>query len=303
MALTATKRLARTDVALQQAMHRMHPGQVGLDLGDHPLLGARQLVRQRVAQPVDQLAGDVVADAQRLALERPLAHDQHGLHPQQLVERQPSASPCLVGHRLGQVDEPQRVGAIEQAQPLLHRPRHRVGDAPSRAALERVLDEAGDLPRGERHLLALRVDRHDAAGAVADEVDDRVGHLQPAAVHLGLAEQRDVQPFVQLLLAPWLVEEGDGEPAAAVADHRGDHRLAVAGDPLGDAAHGDEHQRLLARLEVAHPRLVGAVDPTPRVEGQEVEDRRDAERLQRRLLALADTAQPFDADARRARAG
>ena len=65
--------------------------------------------------------------------------------------------------------------------------------AAPRAALEGVLDPAGELPRRELDLLALRVDRHDAPGAVADQVDDRVGHLQPTSVRVDLAEQRDLR--------------------------------------------------------------------------------------------------------------
>ena len=44
------QRLAGTDVALQQAMHRMRTGEVVLDLGDRSSLGGGELERQRGVQ-------------------------------------------------------------------------------------------------------------------------------------------------------------------------------------------------------------------------------------------------------------
>ena len=97
--------------------------------------------------------------------------------------------------RLGQVDAVERRRAVDAARSAgARRRRERVGDAPRAAACASASSTQPAISHvDQRGLLALRVDRHDATGAVADEVDDRVGHLQPAAVHLGLAEQRDLQ--------------------------------------------------------------------------------------------------------------
>ena len=101
-------RLARADVALQQPVHRVRRGEVGVDLADHPPLGGRQREAQRGVEPAHQLAAGLVADADGVALHRPLAHHEHELHPQQLVERQPAPGLLLVGDRLRQVDVVQR---------------------------------------------------------------------------------------------------------------------------------------------------------------------------------------------------
>ena len=85
------------------------------------------------------------------------------------------------------------------------------------------------------------------------------------------------RPSLQLALAPRLVEEHDPHPARAVADVDGHHRAAVAGRALRDRPHRDEHERLLTGHEVADPGLVRAVDPAPRVGGDQVEHRVDAD--------------------------
>ena len=278
-------------------MHRVRTRHVRLDLGNRALLRARELVRQRCPQPCGEFTRGVVADRLRLTFERALAHHQDRLHPQQLVERQSPPRHFLLAHRLGHVDCAERVLAVDEAVAATHLERQRIGDAACRATLQRILDPAGDLPRAERGLLTLRVDRHDLAGAIADHVDDRVGHLQPAAVHVGLAEQRDLQALAQLLLAPGLVEEHHVQSTGAVADHGLDHRAPVAGDPLGDAAYGHQHQRLDAGREVTDARLVGAIHPPARVRGEQIEHGFDTDLTQRCELLLPHSLEPFDGDA------
>ena len=96
--------LARADVALQQPVHRVGGGEVGVDLGDHPLLGGGEREAERGVEALHQLAVDLVAQPDGVALHRPLAHDEHELHAQQLVERQPPPGLLLVGDRVRQVD-------------------------------------------------------------------------------------------------------------------------------------------------------------------------------------------------------
>ena len=143
-------RLAGADVALQQPVHRVRDGEVGVDLGDRPPLGAGERERQRRVEAPHELAADLVRDARAVALERALAQHQHQLDPQQLVERQPAPGLLLVAHRLGQVDLRERHAAVDEREPLRTALGHRVGDAALVAAPQRLLDQAGDLPRGQR---------------------------------------------------------------------------------------------------------------------------------------------------------
>jgi hypothetical protein len=64
------------------------------------------------------------------------------------------------------------------------------------------------VPRHDAGLLRLRVERHDPAGLVPDQVDDRVGHLTTATEQLHLAEQHRAHAGPQLAFAEGLVEEG-----------------------------------------------------------------------------------------------
>lgn len=64
----------------------------------------------------------------------------------------------------------------------------------------------------------------------------------------------------------------------------------------GDAAHGDEHERLLTGLQVADVALVGAIHPPARVGGEQVEDVVHAHLVERRELLVAHALQPVDTD-------
>ena len=110
-------RLAAAHVALQQAVHRVRAGQVALDLGDGPLLRPRQGEGQPLVEPSHQLAADLVADAEGVALEGPLAQHQHQLDAQQLVEGQPAPGLLLLADRLREVDAVQRGGPVDETEP------------------------------------------------------------------------------------------------------------------------------------------------------------------------------------------
>ena len=290
--------LARPDVALEQAVHRVRGGEIGVDLADHPLLRAGERVTEGGPEPLDELAGRGVGDAALLALQAPLAQDEGELHAQQLVEREAVPGDLLLPHRLREVDATQRRRPVGEAVLGAKVVGQRVGDAPLGAAAQRLLHPAGELPRRELRLLALGVDRDDPPGAVADEVDDRVRHLEPAPVGVGLAEEGDLQALGQLALAPRLVEEHDVHPARVVADRDVHHAPPVAGPARARRAHGRQHERLLARDQVGDARLAGAVDPATGVRGDEVEHRLDADLLERRLLLRPDPTQALDGDRR-----
>ena len=131
---------------------------------------------------------------------------------------------------------------------------------------------------------------------IANEIDNRVGHLQSAAVHLGLAEQCDLQTLPELFLPPRLVEEHDLQAPTAIADDGVDHGAAIAHRAFRHTAHTDQHQCFLTWQQVTDPRLVGAIHPTARIGREQVEHGVDANVVQRRQLLLADTLDPLHAD-------
>ena len=85
------------------------------------------------------------------------------------------------------------VHAPSPARPGPGGPRHGSGSgSTSVPARRRASATHADLPAGEAGLLRLGVDGNDPPGAVADQVDDRVGHLAPAPEALDLAEHHDL---------------------------------------------------------------------------------------------------------------
>ena len=267
----------------------MGAGEVGGDLAERPLLGGGERERQVLVEVADEppaaVAGGVL-DALRLALDRPLAQHQGELEAQQLVEHQPAPGLVALAQRLGGVDVAERPGAAGEVEAIEDGLGHRLGEVAG--PLEHLLHPAGLVPARDAVLLGLRVDRDDAARAVADQVDERVRHLPAALVAVDLAEQDRLRAGRQLPLAPRLVEERDPEVTGAVADVRGDQRLRArpAGAPPRDALHGDEDHRLLADPEVGQARLPGPVDVVARVVGEQVEHRLDAEGLLQRPRVL-----------------
>ncbi len=288
--------LAGTHVALQQPVHRVRCGEVGLDLVDRAQLGTGERVRQRVVEAMDEISVDFVLEAALLALHRPLAQHQDQLHPEELVECETPARLLLVLDALGQMDVGECVEARQQSESVTDVIGQRVVDAALTTATQRLFDPPGHLPGVDLCLLALRVDRHDATGAITDEVDHGVRHLQPAPVHVGLAEQRDLEPFAQLPLTPGLVEEHHLHASRAVADVGGHHRAAIARGPLGHRSNRGEYQRLVARNEIGDARLVRSIDPSPGVEGEQIEEVVDVDACQRRALLVTNALQPADID-------
>ena len=93
-------RLARADVALQQAVHGERPGHVGDDHGQGPALGLGELVgqagqeagHQRVAHPPGDLAGrHGVVQGAGIDLEGAPAQHQGQLQTEELVEHEAPA--------------------------------------------------------------------------------------------------------------------------------------------------------------------------------------------------------------------
>ena len=187
------------------------------------------------------------------------------------------------------VERPRAVDEIETVAPFA---RQWVGQlaCPS----QRLLHPATQLPGRETGLVRLGVDGHDAPGAVADEVDDRVGHLTSSAVGLELAEEHRVGAFLQLLGPPWLVEEGAAQVAGAVEDVDLDEGAALSGATRLHPLHRREHHGLVTDLEVLDGGLLRAVEVAARVVGEHVEDGLDLHRRQRLDLLGPDTLEHRD---------
>ena len=171
-------------------------GEVGLDLGDHPSLRAGERVRQRVVEAPHQLAVDACDGC--LATSRSssrLRSTSTSCTRSSSSNASRRRAVLLLARSTPAGGSPRSaVAAIDEAEPLAHRRGHRVGDAAlARSGASASSTQPAISQVSSCGLLALRVDRHDPAGAVADQVDDRVRHLQPAPVRVGLAEQGDLQ--------------------------------------------------------------------------------------------------------------
>ena len=74
--------LAGADVSLQEAVHRVRRGEVGLDLTDRPGLRRGERIRERVVEPADEFATDLVRQPTRRPFEFAFAEHEGELHPQ-----------------------------------------------------------------------------------------------------------------------------------------------------------------------------------------------------------------------------
>ena len=116
--------LARADVALQQAVHRVRPGEVVLDLADRPPLRAGELVRQRRRAGGRSSSPSTVW---RIAFD---SRSSGRLRITSVVCTRSSSSKasrrraCSFSRdRLGAVDRPERVAAVDQAEAASASPR------------------------------------------------------------------------------------------------------------------------------------------------------------------------------------
>jgi hypothetical protein len=132
--------LAGTHVALEETVHGVGTGQIGGDLGDHPLLGPGEGEGEPLVEAPDQLTRGVLGDAAGGALQGPLAQHEGQLHPQQLVEHQPLAGRLDLGHGLREVDAGESGGAVDEVVPVEQVVAQRLGQAPAAALAQRGLD-------------------------------------------------------------------------------------------------------------------------------------------------------------------
>ena len=154
-------RLARPDVALEEAVHRDGSRQIAEDLLQDAPLGRRR----REGQPpeearhhgrnwrcvtVDLGTSHLVLDPSLLRFHGAPTHDQGELEPEQLIEGQSPSSWHGLLHRRRRMDPPHRVGSVRQVETIQELLVERVSEPPS--PLERFGDEGPDLPAGQPHL-------------------------------------------------------------------------------------------------------------------------------------------------------
>jgi hypothetical protein len=222
--------LARADIALQQALHRMRRREVGGDLRAHPRLRPRGTERQRFEQSRGQ-QGARRQRHRRLGTAREPGAAQRELLHQQLLELHALPGGMLalleregVGVGRGMVQRMQGLGEAGQPQAVQPGGRQQFVE---RLALQRLCDQlaqgdladagGGGIDRGERIGQRL-AGRH---GAQA-----RMHHLEPEEAAARLAEQAHAPARRErFLLRGVEVEPARHQGAAVVGDPR--HQLAA----------------------------------------------------------------------------
>ena len=200
-------RLAGADVALQQALHRHRPGEIGVDLLDRALLVLGQRERQRRAVALDQLAGRGRA-ASRPRRRRASGRRRAAARGARRA-RGGGALPRPRAAAVGEVDRGDRVAAERQ---LERRPAAYRG---GRARGPRAPPARGRAAASRRNLLARRIDGREVGGRsrLAEVVA-----LHVEAVPAELAAQADWRAGRELLDEPRLVEPRRRDRAALVLD-------------------------------------------------------------------------------------
>ena len=286
--------LADADVALEQPVHRVRAGQVGLDVADGGDLALGQLEGQAGDEPVDERPVEHVPDASGRLLVGLLAKHEGQLDPQQLVEDQARSGDRMLVHRLGPVDPPESGGAVDEVEPVEHLVGHGIVEVDG--APQRLGNPAPEVLAVEPELVGLRVDGGDLEPVgLVEQVDLGVGQLLLAPEGGDLPEEHRLRPLGQLPGAPWLVEEGDHEGARAVGDP--ELGAGLAPPAAGDRArrhHPSEDPCVLVHPQVADRRLLGLVEIAPRIVGQDVEHRVHVELGQRLGPLRTDAVQDGD---------
>ncbi len=203
-----------------------------------------------------------------------------------------------MGHRLGPMDPPERIGTTHEIVAHQQLRRHGIGQAPTFGTSQRLGDPLGEVPGRHRGLLRQRVDRHDATRARPEQVDHRVGHLSTTGEQLDPTEHRDLAPVgvrpAELAFAPRLVEEGAAQRPAVVAQLGGDHGPAAPDPPRRHRRDPSHDQRILAGHQRRDARLVGPVDVAAGVVRQQGVQVVDAEPGESAALGGADPAESVD---------
>jgi hypothetical protein len=247
------KRLSRTHLALHQAIHGSGCRDIARDLGPDGRLVAGEHERQLRIEALEQPTRLRHARGRGLQLhQRPLL-EQCGLQHEGLLKAQGLLCRTPLDVLLRPMDELEGPRIGHQSAIAAYRSRH--GIIERRKRIEQHPDRLAELPGGHRR--RRRVDRHRLLGPPAgalrcglgvaprvislEQFIVGVGQLDGAAIVAHLAREDTAHPRLQIGLAPGLVEEGEGEDVAAIADRHledrplaGPHRALLHGEHLGD---------------------------------------------------------------------
>ena len=250
-------RLARADVALQEALHRGGAREVAVDLPDRLLLVRRERERQRLAVAVDELARLAECRRERALALGDTARDPD-LEDEQLLEREPLARRLSLVEVARPVYGGERVALQGQPLALAQLGGKRIGDVHRERKCG--VDDAPHRRGGD--LLGSRIHGSEVsgrAGLIADVVG--AGLEAPAAE---LAAQPDRRAGLETIGEPWLVEPGDADRRGAVVDSRDDPRAPPSAHrallDVEDASRDDDLLALAERCDrhLVRGRLVAA---------------------------------------------
>ncbi len=253
--------LARPDLSLQQSMHRVGCGQIGLDLADDPPLRPGQLVGQPGDESCDQLAGGVVRHPRGFLDLSPLLDGQRQLEAEQLVIHQTVPGRCDLIECFGKVDRVEGRVPRHEAMGVNELPGHRVIDRAG--PLEGIVNGAAD--RAQLELGHSRVNRDHSPGAQAlqrrvEDINLGALHLQRPAKRLDYPGQRDSRPLGELLEAKALVEPDGLHDGGLVGNSRFDDAEAPPWPPVADGNDLPYQRYFLADRGLSYRRLLRSVD-------------------------------------------
>ena len=234
-------RLARADIALEQAAHRVGLGHVDADLAPDALLCRRQRVGQRRAQTAHEGTGRVHGEAAAAAL-AVAADRQPDFEQKEVVEDEPAASRGMLLLRLRKMRASDRPGQRQQGAAGADALRQRIAELVGPAVHE-ALHEPPERPLGQP--LGQRVDRNQTSRvehlvrAILDELIVLHHHLErPAAVRLDLAVDDQVLAALEDSGQVRLVEPRAVEKAAHVPDHHDERHARPPARGRADARDG-----------------------------------------------------------------
>ena len=289
-------RLARPDVALEQAVHRERARHVGHDDGEGAALGRRQLVGQRGQearhQRVGHAAGDlagrhVVMQGAGVHLEGAAAQHQRQLRAEQLVEDEAAPRRCPWPRRTRAGGSPSNASVRPHSSSEV---RHSAG---SGSANSPARSSASATKEPISQLVSPTLAEAGYTGRMRSV--RRPGVVTPATTSTtGLAIWRlprysvtfpkkiaSVPASSCLARQGWLKKTILSRPVSSRTTTSTTAR-PVRGPPGVRRLHGGEHRRLVADHEVGHVGLARAVDVAPRVGREQIEHGLDAELGQHR---------------------
>ena len=290
-------RLTRTDVPLEEALHRGLALKVGADLRDSVLLRIGELEGQTVAEPIHECGAPGGSDRRGRACATP-THRQPHLQNKRLRKGQCAAGllVVLVRLRLMQATKAARIGGNVDA--IAHRGGNHVGHVRIVEVVENHADGAGDRPRGQGP--RRRIDRDGPGGdsldiLPVDAFERRVGELKLAAIGAHFPGKKEglpggQDPLDRRKLVLIFREKRGGEELNAVreSDLQADARSGAVSDQVRGRNLGEDRD-ILPLSQGGQGREAAPVVVPARCHHEQVAHRRNpaARQRLRRLLGQA----------------